>query len=127
MKDVKKDLGFQSGGAFHWYFQRISGAVLLIALLVHFWVLHFFAPPHGEITFDAVMERLQHPLWRALDILFLVVGIYHGMNGIMISINDYLHRPVLRIFVVGLLWVAALFFLIIGTLTILGLPNGGIM
>lgn len=119
MSSIEK--GIHSGGAFGWFFQRVTGAFLLIALLVHFWVLHFFGPAHGEITFDAVMARLQSPLWRGFDMLFLILGIYHGMNGILLVVNDYIRRAGLRMAVIGVLWVAALYFLIIGSMTILGL------
>ena len=125
MKDVKIDQGVKSGGSFAWFFQRISGAILLLALLAHFWVLHFFAPHHGEITFDSVMMRLQHPVWKGIDLLFLIAAIYHGMNGVILVINDYLHHPRWRMLVVGVLWVGALWFLLIGAMTILSLPKGG--
>ena len=117
--------GIRSGGAFVWFMQRISGAVLLLALLLHFWVLHFFpfGSEHGEITFDIVMKRLSHPLWRTIDLLFLVVGLYHGMNGIILVVNDYIRNSRWRTLIVGVLWVAALFFLIIGSMTILGLSG----
>ena len=125
MIDKKVDMGHQSGGAFEWFFQRISGAFLLFALLAHFWVLHFFAPAHGEITFDSVMTRLQHPLWRTIDLLFLVFAIYHAVNGIKLVIHDYLHKPRLRMFLIGILWVVGIWLLVTGSMTILNLPKGG--
>ncbi|MFN3821512.1 MAG: succinate dehydrogenase, hydrophobic membrane anchor protein [bacterium] len=121
-----RERGVRSGGAFIWFFQRVTGIVLLLALIIHFWVLHFFAPEHGNITYDNVMTRLQHPLWRTFDLLFLVFGIYHGMNGVMIVVYDYIRAKGLRLTVMGTLWVAAIFFLIIGAMTILGLSGKGI-
>ncbi len=117
--------GIRSGGAFAWFFQRISGAFLLIALLAHFWVIHFFPPAHGEITYHSVMLRLQHPLWKTIDLLFLILGLYHGMNGVMMVIHDYIHTNGLRILITAALWMAALWLLVFGSLTILGLPTGG--
>lgn len=121
-----QERGLKSGGAFAWFMQRISGVILLLALLMHFWVLHFFPPEHGEITYETVMMRLSHPAWRAVDLLFLIVGLYHGMNGIMIVLHDYIRRPRLRAFLVGLLWIAALWFLIVGSMTVLGLAGGNV-
>lgn len=119
-----RDRGTRSGGAFQWFAQRISGAALLIALLIHFWVLHFFpADPHGEITFDIVMQRLAHPLFKTVDLIFLVTAIYHGMNGLILVVHDYLHKPALRMFVVGSLWVVGIWFLILGSITILSLKG----
>lgn len=122
MAVTKKNRGLQSGGAFNWFFQRISGAFLLIALLVHFWVLHFVPRgAHGEITFAIVMVRLRHPLWKTIDVLFLLFALYHAMNGVTILIHDYIQRPPLRMLLVGVLWVAALWLLVTGSITILSL------
>ena len=124
---IQQEKGIGSGGAVNWWVQRITGAALLITLLVHFWVLHFFAPNHGDITYQTVMQRLSHPLWRVTDLVFLVVGLYHGANGALLVIQDYIRNPMVRIAVVGTLCVVALVFLVIGSMTILGLtgvPNG---
>lgn len=121
---TERERGIRSGGAFQWFFQRITGAVLLLTLLGHFWVLHFFPPEHGNITYETVMARLSHPLWRTFDLLFLVFGLYHGMNGVTMVIHDYIRSKNLRMTLVGLLWVAVFFFLIIGSMTILGLAGG---
>lgn len=117
--------GIRSGGAFNWFFQRISGAMLLLALLAHFWVIHFFPPAHGEITYESVMARLQHPAWKTTDLLFLFFGLYHGMNGVLMVVHDYIHKAGLRIVIISVLWIAAIWLLIMGSLTILGLPTGG--
>ena len=118
---IERDTGIRSGGALNWFIQRISGVVLLIVLLVHFWVLHFFPPAGGEITYQTVMLRLSHPLWRTIDLVFLVFGLYHGANGVLLVIHDYIRQPMLRITLVGTLLVATLIFLVIGSMTILGL------
>ncbi len=120
----ERERGIRSGGAFQWFFQRITGVVLLITLLGHFWVLHFFPPNHGDITYETVMMRLSHPLWRTFDLLFLVFGLYHGMNGVTMVIHDYIHAKGWRMALVSTLWVAVFFFLIIGSMTILGLAGG---
>jgi len=124
---INRETGLRSGGALNWFLQRISGAVLLIALIVHFWVLHFYPPAGGEITFDTVMQRLQNPLWRAMDLVFLVAGLYHGANGMLMLIHDYVRAAGIRIALVGVLWIGALFYLIVGSMTILGLAAGGLI
>lgn len=116
--------GFGSGGAFPWFVQRISGAILLIALLVHFWVLHFFPVGDGSITYENVMARLQHPMWRTFNLIFLVCGLYHGMNGIILNVHDYIRNDHLRTAIVGALWVVALFYLVLGSMTMLGIGKG---
>jgi len=122
MKDNSSDRGHQSGGVFHWFFQRVTGAFLLIALLIHFWVLHFFPrSEHGELSYDIVMQRLSSPLWKTLDLMFLLFALYHAMNGMTMLINDYIHKPRLRMFVIGVLWVGALWLSVLGSITILSL------
>lgn len=121
---TERERGMRSGGAFQWFFQRITGAVLLITLLGHFWVLHFFPPNHGDITYETVMLRLSHPLWRTFDLLFLLFGLYHGMNGVTMVIHDYIRHKGLRMALISVLWVAVFFFGIIGSMTILGLTGG---
>ncbi len=116
-----RDSGLNSGGVFKWFFQRITGAFLLVGLLLHFWVMHFFPPEHGEITFETVMMRLQNPLWKAFDVLFLLVAIYHGMNGLLMVIQDYVHHSGWRVFVVSLIWVGALYLAVFGSVTIFSL------
>ena len=121
---IERNSGINSGGAFWWFFQRISGAFLLIALLTHFWILHFFPAEHGAITFESVMARLQHPLWKAFDLLFLILAIYHGMNGAMSLVHDYINKSIFRLPAIGLLWMGALYLLILGSITILGIGRG---
>ncbi len=119
----KREIGVRSGGAFNWFFQRITGAVLIITLLVHFWVLHFYGAEHGEITYETVMKRLQNPLWRSIDLLFLVVAIYHALNGLVLEIHDYIRAKGLRVALIGTLWIIAILYLIVGSLTIFNLPG----
>lgn len=115
------DKGIHSSGVLRWYFQRVTGALLLVGLLAHFWVLHFFPPEHGEITFETVMLRLQNPLWKAFDVLFLILAIYHGMNGLVMVIQDYVSRAGWRVFLISLVWVGALYLAVLGSMTILNL------
>jgi succinate dehydrogenase hydrophobic membrane anchor protein len=117
--------GIGSGGAFAWFFQRISGAFLLLALLAHFWVLHYASD--GQVTFQMVAERLSTPLWKTIDLGFLIMAIIHGFNGFIMVIHDYIHSHNLRLVLVSLVWVAGILLWIMGTITIIGFkaPVGG--
>ncbi len=119
--------GIGSGGAFAWFFQRISGVFLLLALLAHFWVLHYAGD--GEITFQAVAQRLATPLWKTIDLTFLVLAIIHGFNGIIMNIHDYVHHKNIRLVLVSAVWVAGIILGILGTLTIVTFqaPGGGVI
>ncbi len=81
-----------SGRAINWYLQRITGAALLVLLIMHFWVEHFTAEvrtPAG-LTFEVIQRRFfQNPWFIAIDITFLFIALYHGLNGIRNICLDY--------------------------------------
>ena len=80
-----------SGRAFNWYLQRITGAALLVLLILHFWVEHFTAEvrTHG-LTFEIIQRRFFANHWFvAVDITFLIVATYHGLNGVRNIILDF--------------------------------------
>lgn len=102
-----------SRNAIEWYFQRVTGGLLLILLAAHFWVEHFMTAPllRGDLTFEVVASRVSHPAWRVIDIGFLVVALAHGLNGLRNIILDYGHLgPIWRrvinmvLVVVGVIW-----------------------
>lgn len=75
----------------HWYLQRITGAALVILLAMHFWVEHFMAGPvrEGKLSFAVIQERIANPWMQTVDIAFLLVALYHGLNGLRNIILDY--------------------------------------
>jgi succinate dehydrogenase membrane anchor subunit len=81
-----------SGRAINWYLQRITGAALLVLLVMHFWVEHFTAEvrtPEG-LTFEVIQRRFfQNPWFVAIDLSFLFIALYHGLNGIRNICLDY--------------------------------------
>lgn len=102
-----------SRNAIEWYFQRVTGGLLLILLAAHFWVEHFMTAPllRGDLTFEVVASRVSHPAWRVIDIGFLVVALAHGLNGLRNIILDYGRLgPIWRrainmvLVVVGVIW-----------------------
>lgn len=80
-----------SRSAIEWYLQRITGALLLVLLIAHFWVEHFMSAPlrHGELNYNLILARIANPYWQAIDIAFLLVGLYHGLNGLRNIVLDY--------------------------------------
>jgi succinate dehydrogenase / fumarate reductase membrane anchor subunit len=100
-----------SGRALNWYLQRITGAALLVLLIMHFWVEHFTAEvrtPAG-LTFEVIQRRFfQNPWFIAIDISFLFIALYHGLNGIRNICLDYtwgtrFRRPItIALFAIGI-------------------------
>ena len=79
------------GRVINWYLQRITGAALLLLLIMHFWVEHFTTEvrTHG-LTFEIIQRRFfQNPWFVAIDITFLIIALYHGLNGIRAIIFDF--------------------------------------
>ena len=72
-----------------WFFQRVTGVILLIGLTLHFHTMHY---SNGEqITHEAILARLSSPYWIAFNIIFLLATIYHGFNGLLGIMLDYVH------------------------------------
>jgi succinate dehydrogenase cytochrome b556 subunit len=81
-----------TGRAINWYLQRITGAALLVLLVMHFWVEHFSAEartPTG-LTFEIIQRRFFNNHWFfAVDLSFLFIALYHGLNGVRNILLDY--------------------------------------
>jgi succinate dehydrogenase / fumarate reductase membrane anchor subunit len=79
------------GRVINWYLQRITGAALLVLLIMHFWVEHFTAEVrHQGLTFEVIQRRFfNNPWFVAIDITFLIIALYHGLNGIRNIIFDF--------------------------------------
>ena len=92
--------------AVNWYLQRITGAALLLLLIMHFWVEHFTAEVrHNGLTFEVIQRRFfGNPWFVAIDISFLIIALYHGLNGVRNIIFDFgIVTRARRIVVTGLL------------------------
>jgi len=85
-----------SGGLelWSWFFMRISGLVLLGLALGHMVIMHLINNVDA-IDFNFVAERYRGWFWRGYDGLLLVLALIHGLNGVRILIDDYVHpdRP----------------------------------
>ena len=74
-----------------WYLQRITGALLVILLVMHFWVEHFVSENlrRGDLTYDAIRARISNPVWQTIDIAFLLIALVHGLSGARNIVMDY--------------------------------------
>ena len=116
-----------SGGfeLWSWVFMRISGLVLLGLALGHLVIMHLI---HNVETIDYafVAGRYAWWFWRGYDLLMLVLAMLHGLNGVGILIDDYVHPPAWRRAAIGALAVIGGTFLILGSYVILFFqPVGG--
>jgi succinate dehydrogenase / fumarate reductase membrane anchor subunit len=104
-----------------WYFFRVSGVLILFLVFGHILVVHILNNV-DDITYAFVATRWQSLGWRFYDWLLLALALTHGQNGLRVTIDDYIHRPALRLaaHTVNCVVLAAL--LALGTLTIVTFP-----
>lgn len=67
-------------GSGAWWFQRVSGALLIVFVALHFVDVHFVRGLEN-IDFDDVAAKWNQPLWRVADAILLGLAMWHGTNG----------------------------------------------
>ena len=96
--------------------QRISAIALLIFLTIHMIVVHY---PPFHIDFNRIVERMDQPLWKAIDIAFLFFVLIHALLGAYMVLTDVerfdRHKRVLA----GAAIVVGVLAFIYGTITVL--------
>lgn len=108
--------GRGNGGAFNWILQRLSGVALIVLAVGHYFLVHR-APEQGH-TWAATAVRLQSPWFVGLYSAFLILGMYHAIQGMWNIIRDFRLKPVVGMTIYGLLVVAALVFVGMGLNTL---------
>ncbi|MDT7924122.1 MAG: hypothetical protein RRA60_04995 [Chlorobiota bacterium] len=103
--------------AFAWYWQRISGLLLVIFTIGHYVTVHWSEAAGHE--FSSSVARLSNPLWQFWYLGFVVLGLWHGVQGAYNILRDFkLPRAVLLGAMVVLIG-AALYFAYLGFDTVL--------
>jgi succinate dehydrogenase / fumarate reductase membrane anchor subunit len=78
-------------GVTGWVLQRVTGALLIAGLIVHFTVMHFSGS--RQITHELVLNRISSPYWKAFDLIFLSSVLYHGFSGLQGIVLEYVRGP----------------------------------
>jgi succinate dehydrogenase / fumarate reductase membrane anchor subunit len=112
-----KYYGSRGSGAPAWYLQRVSGVALFVVAIGHYILMHYHLD--SGHTYDAVLARMQNPLYKALQISFVVLGLYHGLSGTWNIFRDYKMPAWLSWTILGLLYLAGISFASLGIATIL--------
>jgi succinate dehydrogenase / fumarate reductase membrane anchor subunit len=118
--------GFET---FSWYFFRVSGIALIFLAIIHLFLNHV-ATDVSCTSFQLVQIRYGNPFWRLYDWLLLTLGLLHGMNGLRVVVDDYVHSRGWRLSLQSLLAVVTLVFFLLGTLTLItfqGSPHPGLI
>jgi len=95
--------------AWTWFLQRISAVVLIIALGLHIWYLHF-ANSGEPLNYNEIVSRLKTPVLIGFDILLLIFGIYHALYGLYSVFLDFDSGRWAKVVMLGLLAVLGLGF-----------------
>ncbi len=107
-------------GSTGWVIQRITGIVLVVIMISHYILMHY--NPESGHSYEAVLARMQSSWYRVLDLTFIVLGMYHGLNGVWGIFRDYKLKPWQSITVFSLILVLGLAFTLWGIKTILDIP-----
>jgi len=110
---------YKGGGVFIWFLQRLSGIILLVLLITHFFYFHLYLHFIGEeFNFAEVSGRLVSPFWKTFDVLFLFSAVFHGLNGAWMIASDYLRKDWLKVAVLSAIITLGAVLTILGLLTI---------
>jgi succinate dehydrogenase / fumarate reductase membrane anchor subunit len=79
-------------------------------------------------SYQLVQIRYANPFWRLYDWLLLTLALLHGMNGLRIVIDDYVHSRGWRLSLQSTTAIVTLVFFLLGTITLITfktVPNPG--
>ncbi len=101
-----------------WIYMRASGVLLAVLIFGHLFVNLVAGDGVKAIDFAFVAGKLADPFWIVWDLLLLWLALIHGANGMRTLVNDYATRPVLRRILLGLILLATVVLLTLGTLVL---------
>ncbi|KSU66647.1 MULTISPECIES: succinate dehydrogenase hydrophobic membrane anchor subunit [Micrococcaceae] len=119
--DPKYKRGPKSRGSFEmlaWLFMRLSGVVLIVLIFGHLFANLMVGEGISGIGFGFVAGKWASPIWQFWDLAMLWLAMLHGTNGVRTIINDYAEKHATRAWLKGILYVATIFIIVLGSLVI---------
>lgn len=110
----------KSTGSKSWVIQRVTGIALVILMIGHYILMHY--NPDSGHTYQAVLNRMSYSWYRIIDVSFLILGMYHGLNGVWGIFRDYKLKTWQNYTIVSLLLIFGLAFLAWGITIIFSIP-----
>lgn len=104
-------------GAGPWFWQRITGLALVILTVGHYILMHY--NPESGHEYGHTAARLSMPIYKALYLGFITIGMYHGLQGVYNVIRDFKFRPAIGLTLFGIIAVLGVVFVGMGWNTIL--------
>lgn len=108
-------------GRLQWMMQRVSAVLLLFLAFLHFGIQHF--TPDAVSTGLTVVARMNDPYWQAYYIVFIVLAMYHGINGLIGICYDYAPKPLTRGIAAMVLWSLGIYFAVLGLTNVFAGPS----
>jgi succinate dehydrogenase hydrophobic anchor subunit len=96
--------------------QRISAIALLVFLTIHMIVVHY---PPFHIDFSQIIQRMDQPIWKAIDIAFLFAVLVHALAGSYMVLTDVERFNKQKRVLAGLAIAIGIVAFIYGTMTVL--------
>ena len=96
--------------------QRISAIAMVVFMTMHMIVVHY---PPFHIDFSIILERMQNPVWKVIEILFLFFVLVHALSGMYAVLIDYEKVARYKKLIAVIALVAGIVGFIWGTLTVL--------
>jgi succinate dehydrogenase / fumarate reductase membrane anchor subunit len=98
---------------YSWLFMRVSGVLIAFLVLGHIAIMHIFH--HVEdVNYEFAAARLANPFWRIYDLALLGLALAHGLTGVRIVLDDYIHSRGWRVILKTVLWLTGALFLVVG-------------
>src|SRR5579885_2349479 len=128
---ISTGYGARPGGGgfetFSWYFFRISGVALIFLAIIHLFLNHVTTDV-ACTSYQLIALRYTNPFWRLYDWLLLTLALLHGMNGLRVVIDDYVHSRSWRLVLQSSVGALTLIFFMLGTITLITFqPNPSIL
>jgi len=101
-----------------WIYMRASGVLLTVLIFGHLFVNLVMGDGVKAIDFAFVAGKWAQPFWIVWDLLMLWLALIHGANGMRTLVNDYATRKGLRTVLLGLILIATVVLLLLGTLAL---------
>jgi succinate dehydrogenase / fumarate reductase cytochrome b subunit len=74
-------------GTWAWILHRLSGLALIFYITLHIWVINTLS--QGPTKFNAVMNFLNSPFFKYLEVGLWGVILFHAFNGLRILLIDF--------------------------------------
>jgi succinate dehydrogenase / fumarate reductase membrane anchor subunit len=108
-------------GGIPWLVQRISAVIIFVIIMIHFVTYHLLS--EGAFKWDKVVSKMKSPWFNLMQFLLLCAVLYHGLNGVWMVVEDYIHIKGLRLFLFSLIIVVGISLFFVGVLTIIKVSN----